>query len=136
MILVDTSVIIDFMKGTDNEKAKLFEAILRQGLPYGVASFTFLEVLQGARNDAEYQQLHDYLSTQTIYYIPNANESYAETARLYYDLRRQGITPGSTIDVLIACIAMKNDLYLLHNDNDFDLIASKATDLKTLRQLG
>lgn len=41
MILVDTSVLIDFIKGIENSKSKLFETVLEERVPYGFSSFTF-----------------------------------------------------------------------------------------------
>ena len=131
MILVDTSVLIDYFKGTENKKTVIFETILKRKLPYGIAAYTYQEILQGARNESEYKELKAYLSTQTIYFLPEEIEAYEEAARLYYNLRRQGITPRSIIDIFIALIAIKNDLMLLHNDRDFDELAAKLTALKT-----
>ena len=76
--------------------------------------------------------LKDYLTTQTIYFLPETVETYERAARMFFDLRRQGITPRSTIDVLIALIAVDNRLLLLHNDRDFDAIAEKTAGLNIL----
>ncbi|MCL1816579.1 MAG: PIN domain-containing protein [Clostridiales bacterium] len=135
MLLVDTSVIIDYLKGKINHKTELFAAVLKRKLPFGIAIYTFLEVLQGAKNENEYKKLKSYLSTQKIYFLPEKTAAYEEAAFLYYTLRRQGITPRSTVDILIALIAIKNDLLLLHNDRDFDELALKLDDLNILERL-
>ena len=135
MILVETSVLIDFMRGRANAKTELFDLVLKRKLPFGIAAYTYQEVLQGALNETEYAKLKEYLSTQRIYFLPENVDTYTDAARLYFDLRRQGITPRSTIDILIALIALKNDLFLLHNDRDFDLLAPMIKDLKILEQL-
>ena len=135
MVLVDTSVLIDFLRGRENKKTGLFETILERKLPYGIAVFTYQEILQGARNESEYDKLKDYLSTQTVYFLPEKVEIYTEASRLYFDLKRKGITPRSTIDILIALTAMEHTLLLLHNDRDFDRIAEKITGLKLLTRL-
>jgi predicted nucleic acid-binding protein len=57
---------------------------------------------------------------------------YKKAADMFYTLRRRGITVRSTIDVLIAMIAIYNDLFLLHNDKDFDAIADEMPQLKIL----
>jgi len=49
MILVDTSVLIDFFKGQKNDSCQKFELLLRQDMPFGINSFIFQEVLQGAK---------------------------------------------------------------------------------------
>lgn len=133
MILVDTSVLIDFLKGQSNDKIQLFSEILSRNIDFGFSCYTFQEVLQGARNEKEYEQLHDYLSTQIIYFLPVETATYEKAARLYFDLRRKGITPRSTIDVLIALTAIENNLLLLHNDRDFDLMAEQIETLNILK---
>ena len=86
MILVDTSVLVNYLKGTENDKTKLFQTILDYNISFGISAYTFLEVLQGARNDKEYQQLDEYLSTQTIYYLPEDMKTYTDAAKIYYTL--------------------------------------------------
>lgn len=135
MILVDTSVLIDFFKGTKNYVTKLFEEVLKQNLPFGIASYTYQEVLQGTRDRREYDKLKEYISTQHIYFLPETIEAYENAARLFFNLRRQGITPRSAIDILIARIAIEHNLLLLHNDKDFDVISQKITDLKILNNV-
>ena len=135
MILVDTSVLIDFLKGQTNAKTLLFEEVLNRDIPFGLSPYTFQEVLQGVRNEKEYKRLHDYLSTQTIYFLPEEIATYEKAARLFFDLRRKGITPRSTIDILIALTAIENKLMLLHNDRDFDLMAEQVDTLSILKMI-
>ena len=132
MVLVDTSVIIDYLRGAENTKTRLFESIANQKLPYGISAFTFQEVLQGARDEREYAVLKDYLSTQRIYFIPETIETYESAAHMFFQLRRQGITPRSKIDILIVLTAINNNLYLLHNDRDFDVISERVPELRIL----
>lgn len=135
MILVDTSVLIDFLKGQTNAKTLLFEEVLTRDIPFGLSPYTFQEILQGARNNKEYKRLHDYLSTQTIYFLPEEKATYEKAARLYFDLRRQGITPRGAIDILIALTAIENNLMLLHNDRDFDLMAEQVDNLNIFKMI-
>jgi predicted nucleic acid-binding protein len=135
LILVDTSVLIDFFRGRENAKTELFEIILKRKLPFGIASYTYQELLQGAGNEEEYKKLEEYLSTQIIYFLPEEIKTYAEASRQYFELRRKGVTPRGTIDILIALIAIKNNLFLLHNDKDFDVLASNFEDLMILERL-
>jgi len=132
VVLVDTTVLINYLKGVENKKVKLFENVIKRRVPYGISSYTYLELLQGARDEKEYAELKKYLSTQLIYFPAEEAGTYEEAARLYYELRRQGVTPRSTIDVLIALTALKNKLLLLHDDRDFDMFADKISDLKIL----
>ena len=135
MILVDTSVLIDFLKGLRNERAALLKDIVARDIPFGFSAFTYQEVLQGARDEQEFEKLAAYMSTQTIYYIRDELPVYEKAARMYFDLRRKGVTIRSTIDVLIALTATENRLYLLHNDNDFDAMARRLPELKVLTTL-
>lgn len=135
MILVDTSVLIDFLKGQNDAKTMLFDEVLTRNIPFGISPYTLQEVLQGARNEKDYRKLRDYLSTQIIYFLPEEKSTYEKAARLYFDLRRKGLTPRRTIDILIALTAMENKLMLLHNDRDFDLMAEQLDNLKILKIL-
>lgn len=130
MVLVDTSVLTGYLKGQTDDKTLLFDEVLTRDIPFGISPYTFQEVLQGARNEKEYRQLRDYLSTQTIYFLPEEKPTCEKAARLYFDLRRKGITPRSTIDILIALTAMEYKLLLLHNDRDFDLMAEQVDALR------
>ena len=69
MILVDTSVLIHFLKGVDNENSRKFSIILQRGIPFGINSLIFQEVLQGAASEKEYSTLKRYLGTQRFYYL-------------------------------------------------------------------
>lgn len=123
MILVDTSVLIDYFKGVENRPAQKFHQILKSNVPFGISHFIYMEVLQGSQTDKDFNLLKKYLITQTFYELKKGRESYAEAARMYLKLRKKGITIKSTIDCLIARVALENELYLLHNDADFDRIA-------------
>jgi predicted nucleic acid-binding protein len=119
MILVDTSVLIDFFKGVKTEGSRKFETVLQRGMPFGINSFIFQEVLQGAASEKEFSLLRQYLSTQRFYHLKDPVESFVKAARLYMECRKKGITIRSTIDCLIAETVLEHDLRLLHNDNDF-----------------
>ena len=123
MILVDTSVLIDFFKGVDSGKSSVFRIILQRGIPFGISSLIYQEVLQGAKTKKEYRQLKRYLEVQRFYHPKDAVDSFAVAAKIYFDCRKKGFSIRSTIDCLIAQIALENDLSLLHNDSDFDLMA-------------
>jgi predicted nucleic acid-binding protein len=120
MLLIDTSVWIKLFRAPDNDfKQTLIEAI--NGKDYCLSRFTQTELLQGARNEKEWTELNNYLSTQD--YIDPSIQSWSHAARIYYELRRQGITVRNTIDCLIAASAIEYDLLLLHDDRDFEAIA-------------
>jgi len=124
MILVDTSVLVDFFRGTQNGASQKFKSVLQQAIPFGITSLIYQELLQGARSEKEYRLLRKYLETQRFYHPKEPVDSYARAARIYFDCRRKGVTLRSTIDCIIAQTAIDHDLLLLHNDNDFDAMAS------------
>jgi len=130
MILVDTSVLIDFFKGADNKAVALFDEILLKKIPFGINEFIYQELLQGTKSIADYEKLKDYLDTITFYQLILGRESFAKAALLYFTCRRSGITINSTIDLLIAETAIENNLFLLHKDNDFDKIAGVIPNLQ------
>ena len=118
MYLVDTSVLIDFLKGKETHQSQKLESIILNGIPFGISAFTYQETLQGARDQKEYDRLNQYLSTQKIYYP--SHKSYELASNIFFRCRKSGITIRSTIDALIATTAIENGLILLCSDKDFD----------------
>ncbi len=100
-----------------------------QKIPFGINSFIYQEVLQGAKSEKEYNNLKKYLSTQHFFHPKDPIESFARAARIYYDCRKKGITITSTIDCIIAQTVIEQDLFLLHRDKDFELM-SQVVELK------
>lgn len=129
MVLVDTSVLIDFFKGNNNPSVNKFNDIISQNIPFGITPFTYLELLQGSKNEKEFKLLEEYLSTQTFYHLKDFIRSYSEAAKIRVKCNKKGVTINSTIDFLIVQTAIENNLFLLHNDKDFDTI-NKVVNLK------
>lgn len=119
MVLVDTSVLIGYLKGLDNKATDTFQHVLDAGIPFGITSLIYQEVLQGVKSKKEFASVKEYLDTQKFYSLRDHRESYAAAATIYYRCRRRGITIQSTVDCLIAQTALENNLYLLHDDVDF-----------------
>ena len=132
MILVDSTVVIDYLKNADNPKVALYRKINASGAKYGIAPFTVTEVLQGARNEKEYKEAKSYLDGLEVFYLPETKESYEKAARVYYNLRRRGVTPRNIIDIYIALIAADNGFPLLHNDRDFEVLVYEIKELRLL----
>lgn len=129
MVIVDTSVMIDYLRGNGNDTILALQHILDSNIPFGINSFIYQEVLQGVATEKEFIKVKKYLDTQRFYELKDKRESYASAAKIYFRCRKKGITINSTIGCLIAQTAIENNLYLLHNDSDFDNIA-KISDLK------
>ncbi|NJL29095.1 MAG: PIN domain nuclease [Thermoanaerobaculia bacterium] len=130
MFLVDTSIWIGYLRGIKEPPVVAFEQMLEHRYPFGITQAIYQEVLQGAGTDASFDRLAQYLGTQVFYEPRDPIETFTEAARIYYRCRRAGITVRSTIDCLIARIAIENDLLLVHDDRDFPFIASVIPELK------
>ena len=129
MILTDTSVLIDYFRGVKNKGVTKFKKVLEHDIPFGITSFIFQELLQGAKTEKEYRLLKKYLSGQRFFQPKDPVNSYAQAAKIYFDCRKRGITIRSSVDCLIAQISIEHNLLLLHNDRDFVLM-KELIDLK------
>ena len=130
MVLVDSSVLVDVFRGRPTPCVSRFDDLLNRGIPFGITLQIYQEILQGAASEKDLFRLKEYLDTQTFYGLTGGRESVAEAAKIYFRCRRAGVTVRSTIDCLIARIAIENRLSLLHNDSDFDRIARVVKDLQ------
>ena len=129
MLLIDTSVWITVFRDRTGKVRQQLEVLIdnREVL---LTRFTQLELLQGSLDEKEWNLLSTYLDTQD--YIEPTSYSWQAAARIYYDLRRKGLTVRSPIDCCIAQAALENNLLLIHNDRDFETIA-KVRSIQHLR---
>ncbi|MEP0903266.1 type II toxin-antitoxin system VapC family toxin [Nodosilinea sp. FACHB-13] len=120
MLLIDTSVWIGIFRDRSGQVRQKLETLIaaRQVL---LNRFTQLALLQGSLNEQEWTILSTYLDEQD--YVELTASSWQAAARIYYDLRCQGLTVRSPVDCCIAQSAIENDLLLVHNDRDFETIA-------------
>jgi len=116
MILIDTSVWIPIFKDKSGTQAKRVQMWLNDH-NLVLTRFNQLELLQGCRDNSEWLLMSNHLEDQ--HYIEATGATWQAAARIYFDLRRQGLTVRSPIDCCIAQIAIENNLLLLHNDRDF-----------------
>lgn len=121
MLLIDTSVWINVLRDKSGIARIELEATI-DNRQYYLPIFTQMELLQGCKSEAEWQKLNRYLAVQK-YIVPDYSQTWFNTARLYFELRRKGITIRSNIDCAIALCAIENNLLLLHCDRDFEQIA-------------
>lgn len=120
MILVDTSVWVEVLRDRTGRIVKVFRERAGDEI-IAFSRFTQLELLQGAKNEQEWQRLDTYLSTQ--YYLEATENTWRDAARIYFELRKNGITINSPIDCCIAQLAIETQVLLLHRDKDFERIA-------------
>ena len=117
MILVDSSVWIDYLRGCSNEETDLLDRLLGVE-PVAIGDLVLTEVLQGIGKDADYVRTKDMFST--LDFVSIGGEVVAlEAARNYRRLRSLGITVRKTIDTLIATRCIHDDIPFLFTDRDF-----------------
>jgi predicted nucleic acid-binding protein len=120
-ILVDTSVWIDFFRGTSSRENLLFKECLQRRERIFITGIIAQEVLQGVREDSQHQSVLNYLLLFPK--IEDAFADYLAAANIYRSLRKRGLTIRSPVDCLIAALAIKHKVALLHKDSDFALIS-------------
>ncbi|RJP56207.1 MAG: PIN domain nuclease [Deltaproteobacteria bacterium] len=120
MILVDTSVWIEVLRDRKGKVLHYFRERVRDDI-WVLSRFSQLELLQGAKDDHEWNRLDEYLSNQ--YYLEASENTWRDAARIYFELRRKGETINSPLDCCIAQIAIEAGARLLHRDHDFSIIA-------------
>ncbi len=123
MILVDSSVWVDFFNGSEKRAVHVLEDFIEAEEELRLSDIIVTEVLQGFKKNADFESASRHLRLFPIYSLQGL-DSYIEAAQIYRKCRRRGITIRKTIDCMIAQTAIENGLTLLHDDADFDRIAS------------
>ncbi|GMR04963.1 MAG: PIN domain nuclease [Thermodesulfobacteriota bacterium] len=131
MILVDTSVWVDFLRGVNSRERRTLHRLIEDEEDIAITGIILTEILQGIRKDGDFRVIQDYL-LEFPDYSPKAPETYLKAAGIYRDCRRRGKTVRKTVDCIIAAICIENGLTLLHKDSDFDHIEA-CTGLKVLK---
>ena len=117
MIMVDSSVWIDYFNGRDTTQTRQLDSLL--GIkPIAIGDLILTEVLQGFRSDEDYNTAKSLLTSLTVFDL--LGETMAlKSADNYRILRKQGVTIRKTADVIIASFCIENNLPLLFADRDF-----------------
>jgi len=121
MIAVDTSAAIDLLRQRNTALARNFERLIEAGEPLGFPAPVAQELLQGARDEAEWRLLSRFVASQEIL-VPDI-DTYRRAAKIYYDCRRGGRTVRSTVDCLVAQLALDRGGFLLADHRDYASIA-------------
>src|SRR5512144_379535 len=128
MILVDTSVWIDFLRGENTPCNKTLQTLLEQEDDLCLTGIILSEILQGIHDERSNNEVQEYL-LGFPFYDPQGVSTFIHTADIFKACAKRGRTVRKTIDCLIAAIAIEHGLTLLHNDRDFTSIAA-CSDLK------
>ncbi|MDF3079220.1 MAG: domain nuclease [Sphingobacteriaceae bacterium] len=121
IILVDTSVWINFFKGVDTPSSRYLKENLSNCL-VATCSTIVQEVLQGVRSENQFQELKSFFLN--LLHLPETSslDIAIQGATLYRSMRKLGVTVRQPNDCLIACYAINHGIPLLHDDRDFELI--------------
>jgi len=122
LILVDSSVWIDYFNGNPTWQTDLLDSYLSD-LPIIMGDLILTEVLQGFRSDKDFETAGSFLKSLPFRQIGGYNVA-IQSAQNYRKLRKSGITVRKTIDVIIATFCIIEGLTLLHDDRDFDPISA------------
>lgn len=117
MIIVDSSVWIDYFTGKDTPEADKLDSLLGEELT-ATGDLMLAEVLQGFRTDKDYRQARKLLLSLTVVNMLDTKIA-LKSATNFRALRKKGITVRKTIDTIIATYCIENQLSLLHSDRDF-----------------
>mgnify|MGYP001597694531 CR=1 FL=1 len=124
-VLLDTSVWITFFRARNKEVVQEVSSLLTTNRVL-IAGVVLLELLQGVLNEKEMQKILTLL--EPVSRIDPSSNTWEEAGRLSYSLRKIGFTI-STIDALIAALAIENDALLFTEDKHFDWM-NQHTDLR------
>ena len=118
MILVDSSVWIDYFGGVASAGADQLDALLGVE-PLVIGDLILAEVLQGFASDQDFREARRLLESFAIVSL-SGHDVCVEAAENFRLLRRKGVAVRKTIDTIIATCCIRNGYWLLHNDRDFD----------------
>lgn len=119
MILVDTSAWVEFLRNTDSAVCNRVDALLGDGI--ATCDAIRMEVLAGARDEQHLENLRRLLARASL--MSTGPADYELAAALYRMCRRRGETVRKLIDCLIAAVAIREGVPILHADVDYEVLA-------------
>lgn len=128
MLLVDSSVWVDYFNGRITKETDRLDALLGTE-PVAIGDLILAEVLQGFRNDADHATAKRLMTSLTIYDLLGTTLA-LKTADNYRALRKRGVAVRKTTDAIIATFCIESGIPLLYSDRDFDPFV-KHLGLKT-----
>lgn len=118
MILVDSSVWVDYFRGTSTPQVEKLDVLLGTE-PIATGDLILVEVLQGFTSDRDFNQARRLLASLVVLDL-GGRDIAIQAARSFRALRMQGITVRKTIDTVIATRCIESGHALLYSDRDFD----------------
>jgi predicted nucleic acid-binding protein len=118
LILVDSSVWIDYFNGDDTPQSDKLDGLLGRE-PLAIGDLILTEVLQGFRDDRDFVKARRLLTSLTMVQIGGPEIAIVAAQNFRY-LRKRGVTVRKTIDTMIATRCIESGYDLLHSDRDFE----------------
>lgn len=118
MILVDSSVWVDYFRGSRTTQTERLDSLLGSE-PIAIGDLILTEVLQGFERDKEFNEIRKLLTSLTVVVL-GGQEVAIQAAKNFRTLRSLGVTARKTIDTVIATRCIVDGYTLLHNDRDFE----------------
>ena len=131
MIVVDTTVWIDFLEGRGTAFDRHLAELVEDDAPLALIDIVYCEILQGIRDEDTYQRTRVSLRAHPIL-RPRGLETFETAANLYRSARRRGFTIRRSVDCVIAATCIEAGAEIYHNDRDFDALA-RVSDLMIYR---
>ena len=131
MIVVDTTVWIDFLEARGTAFDQHLTELIEEQAPISLIDIVYTEVLQGIRDEEIFQLTRMSLRAHPIL-RPRGLETFETAANLYRKARRRGLTIRRSVDCLIAATCLETGAEIYHNDRDFDALA-RVSDLVIYR---
>ena len=128
MVLVDTSVWIEYLRNTGSRHHLFLRKLVEEDAPIVVTEIVCAEILAGAEDPRDFERLRSLLRHWSVIPIGGLDQ-YEDAALLKMACRARGKTVRNIQDCLVATVCLREGFSLLHNDRDFDAIA-EVTDLK------
>jgi predicted nucleic acid-binding protein len=122
MTMIDTSAWVEFLRYTGSPVCDRVDALLEGEV--AVCEPVVMELLAGARSEAQLGDLRRLMARCVT--LPTASVDYEMAPAIFRQCRRGGKTPRKMMDCLIAAVAIRNEVALLHHDQDFAVIASST----------
>ncbi|MBA3339044.1 MAG: PIN domain nuclease [Geodermatophilaceae bacterium] len=123
MLLVDSSAWIAHLRGTHTPTAMGMMELIETGTELAITEPIAMELLAGADSDVRAQAIEGLVNGLILVAV-DPQVDFHQAAAIFRAVRRTGRTPRSMVDCLIAAVASRRDVELVHNDADFDAIAS------------
>lgn len=131
MILVDTSVWIDFFNGANSKERHVLHRMIEGEEDIAITEIILTEILQGIHDEENVKPVKKLLLEFHLQ-KPKGTETYLKAAEIYRTCRKKGKTIRATVDCIIAAVCMESGFLLFHKDRDFSIM-EKYAGLRVLK---